>query len=383
MPARGFDAWLLGICAARFLINLIFMTYAAALLVLKIAWGMSSTQAGSIPMGFQLGLSLSLLLFSWLADLVGARRIFLISAGLGAVMTLTFAAFARSYVSGLVLNTLVAFGLGGTYTASIILVADRYLPARRGAAMGWLLASSSISYAASLLLSGAMLTRGGYPSAFPVTAAGAPAGLAVGWLVLRSTPNVVHPRHEGVHTASEVLRNPDAARLIVGYTAHSWELLGMWAWAPAFVAASLAMSGSKTLAAVQSGAYLAAVFHVMGLLASTTMGHLSDRLGRRTVLLALAAASAVCSLVFGWLIALPTVLVVAVGAAYSFAALGDSPVLSVALTEVVRPAFLGSALAIRSLLGFGAGALAPPAFGAILDATILRGRRPLSGVGPL
>jgi MFS family permease len=35
----------------------------------------------------------------------------------------------------------------------------------------------------------------------------------------------------------------------------------------------------------------------------------------------------------------------------------------------VKPAYLGSALAVRSLLGFGAGAIAPLAFGAILDAT--------------
>jgi MFS family permease len=58
-----------------------------------------------------------------------------------------------------------------------------------------------------------------------------------------------------------------------------------------------------------------------------------------------------------------------VGAIYAFSALGDSPVLSTAMTEAVKPAYLGAALAVRSLLGFGAGAIAPLAFGAILDAT--------------
>ena len=43
--------------------------------------------------------------------------------------------------------------------------------------------------------------------------------------------------------------------------------------------------------------------------------------------------------------------------------------LSTAFTEAVRPAYLGSGLALRSLLGFGAGAIAPLAFGAVLDAT--------------
>jgi MFS family permease len=114
----------------------------------------------------------------------------------------------------------------------------------------------------------------------------------------------------------------------------------------------------------------------MGLLASTTMGRLSDRLGRRTVLLALAAISAGCSFTFGWLVAWPASVVIAVGALYGFTALGDSPVLSTALTEAVRPAYLGSALALRSFVGFGAGAVAPLVFGRILDATNAPGAAP-------
>jgi sugar phosphate permease len=54
---------------------------------------------------------------------------------------------------------------------------------------------------------------------------------------------------------------------------------------------------------------------------------------------------------------------------YGFSAVGDSPVLSVALTEAVAPQVLGSALAVRSLLGFGAGAVAQWSFGKVLDAT--------------
>ena len=65
--------------------------------------------------------------------------------------------------------------------------------------------------------------------------------------------------------------------------------------------------------------------------------------------------------------ALAVVLVVRVGLLYGFAALGDSPIYSTAITEVVAPAYRGSALALRSLLGYGAGAMAPLLFGAILD----------------
>ena len=232
------DGWLLALCIARAFNTAIFMSYAAALPVLRPAWEMSATAAGSISTGWQIGYAVSLVFFSALADRVGARRVFLVSAWFSAVAALLFAFFARSFVSGLVLYSLAALSQGGTYTTAIMLVADRYPPARRGAAVGWLIASSSAGYALSLVLSGAMLRLGGYPLAFFVTAGGPLVGALIAWVLLRSDPDVVHPRAAGVRFGSAVLRNSQAMRLITGYTAHSWELLGMWAWAPAFLAAS-------------------------------------------------------------------------------------------------------------------------------------------------
>lgn len=365
---RGFDSWLLLLCLTRTCLSLIFLTYSASLTVLRPAWGMSATAAGSISTGFQLGFALSLFGCSWLADRVGARRVFLASAVFAAIAAAAFALLARSYVWGLILYALVGVSQGGTYTTAIMMVADRYEPRRRGAALGWLLASSSLGLAGSLFVAGLTLPRGGYPLTFLATAGGPLIGLVLGWLALRATPNVVHHRGADLRFRTEVLRNARAVRLIVGYVFHSWELLAMWAWTPAFLAASLAAAGPSAGRAAL-GAFVASAFHVMGLLASSTMGRLSDRLGRRAVLLGLAAASSACSFTIGWLGGAPAALVVGVGALYAFTALGDSPVLSTALTEAVRPAYLGAALALRSLLGFGAGAVAPLAFGAVLDAT--------------
>jgi MFS family permease len=165
-------------------------------------------------------------------------------------------------------------------------------------------------------------------------------------------------------------------RLILGYTFHSWELLGMWAWTPAFVAAVFAATGAGMIRSVELAGYLSAAFHLTGLVASSSMGRLSDQLGRRVVLCVLAATSAACSLAFGWLIAAPVAIVFIVGALYGFTALGDSPVLSTALTETVGASHLGAALALRSFLGFGAGAIAPIVFGRILDLTNAPGPTP-------
>jgi glutathione S-transferase len=42
-----------------------------------------------------------------------------------------------------------------------------------------------------------------------------------------------------------LLANRDGVRLLVGYTGHGWELLGMWQWLPAFLAASIALGGGS------------------------------------------------------------------------------------------------------------------------------------------
>src|SRR5213080_4773977 len=370
------DGWLLAVCIARTCMTSVFMTYAAVLPVLRTQWEMSATAAGSISTGFQLGYAVALVAFSALADRVGARRVFLGSAWLSAVTAIAFGLWARSYATGLVLCTLMALSQGGTYTTAIMLIADRYPPERRGAAVGWLIASSSAGYALSLLLSAPSLAWGGYETAFLVSACGPVVGVVVLWFALRSTPNIVHPPRAGVRFGGAVLRNRPAMRLILGYTFHSWELLGMWAWTPAFVAAVFAVSGTGSVRAAELASYVSAAFHVMGLVASSSMGRLSDGLGRRIVLFGLAATSAVCSLTFGWLIGLPVAVVFVVGAVYGFTALGDSPVLSTALTEEVGAAHLGAALALRSFLGFGAGAVAPIVFGRILDLTNAPGPTP-------
>ena len=81
----------------------------------------------------------------------------------------------------------------------------------------------------------------------------------------------------------------------------------------------------------------------------------------------LGAAGALLSLLFGWLVAAPVPILVGLMLIYGFVVIGDSPVLSAAITEIVTPNRLGSVLAVRSLLGVGAGAVSPVAFGAVLD----------------
>jgi MFS family permease len=153
--------------------------------------------------------------------------------------------------------------------------------------------------------------------------------------------------------------------LTLGYMGHCWELFGMWGWAPAFLIASL---GNRfALGAVGLGIAIAAALHLSAFIASFSMGRASDRYGRRAVLLTIAVVGALCSFGFGWSGQLPALVLLGFAAVYGFAAIGDSSVLSTAMSEAVPASYLGRALAIRSILGIGIGAVAPLAFGAVLD----------------
>jgi MFS family permease len=364
-----FDGWLAGICASRVFNGLVFMSYAAALPVLQREWEMSAAQAGLIASGFQIGYAVSLVVFSGLADRISPKRLFLWSLFAGGFFSLSFALFARDFTSALILHTVVGISLGGTYTTGVMIIADQYLARHRGMAVGFFIASTSCGYAMSLAISGVAIPVGGYKLSFLLTCLGPMLGWFLAWVTLRRTAVSAPGRRTDQRFTREVLGNRPAMLLIWGYTCHNWELLGMWSWTPAFLAACLALTGSTEVSAVGYGAFITASFHLVGLLASFSMGTLSDRMDRARILLVLAAASMACSFLFGWSAGGPLGLVVGIGLVYAFTALGDSPILSAALTEEVDAAYLGAALGVRSLMGFAAGAVAPVAFGAVLDWT--------------
>ncbi|MBW1994169.1 MAG: MFS transporter [Deltaproteobacteria bacterium] len=365
--ASKFDWWLTGFCLSRTLNALVFMTYAAALPILQKQWSMSAAAAGLISSGFQFGYAASLVLCSALADRMGPKPLFLGSMTSGTVFSLGFALLARDYLSALCFYTLVGVSLGGTYTTGIMILADQYPQHRRGMAIGFFIASASLGYGLSLIISGFAIPVGGFKLSFLLTCIGPLLGCVLAWITVWGTRIHLVKRQRKEKYFRDLLTNRPAMLYIGGYAFHCWELLGMWAWTPAFMTSYLMLSGVYGERATGIGSYITASFHGIGLLASFTMGTLSDRIGRARVILALSSISVLCSFLFGWTIQWPLTAAIGVGLLYAFSSLGDSPVLSAGLTESAESRYMGSAFGLRSLLGYGAGAVSPIAFGAILD----------------
>jgi len=130
---------------------------------------MSALQAGLLASGFQLGYAISLVVFSGIADRVSARTVYLRSLLAAGICSIVFALLARDFLSGLILHTIMGVSLGGTYTTGVMIIADQYVPASRGMAVGFFIASTSCGYALSLAISGVALPLGGYRLSFFLT----------------------------------------------------------------------------------------------------------------------------------------------------------------------------------------------------------------------
>jgi len=362
--------WLAQVCASRLLFNQIFVAYAAILPLLQEAWAMSSAQAGLVQSGWHAGYVVSLFSAGLLADRFGARRTFLAMSFAGAVASLAFATFADGAKSALLLYTIAGMFAGGSYTPILAIISQRFAPATRGRAMGWYLAAGSLGYAIALGMSGTIVAWGGWRLSLYVAASSAIAGAFYGvWLMrsVRDESHLSHPMAPALDRLREVLRNRPAMKVIWAYTFHSWELLGVWAWVAAYLAIAAAHGSAVDAKTAGLGALLAGLTHLTSMAGSVIGGHLSDARGRTFVMLLMGSISVACGFVFGWLVAAPLWLLVAVAMLYNLAGIGDSSTFSTALTEVVPARILGTAYAIRSVMGFGAGIVSPLAFGFVVD----------------
>ncbi len=349
---------------ARLCTTAIFMTYPACLSTLMVEWQMSATQAGALQGSFTVSFALSLLAASYLCDRIGAKRVFSAASAAAALAALAFALFARSFETGMLAIALVGLSQGGTYTPAIMVVSANSDPSRKSAAIGWVLAGMSGGYVISLALSAALLARFGYESAFLATASITLVGWGLARLAIRDARDTLVPAASGRAVFTVAMRRRSRL-LTLGYIGHTWELLGMWAWIPAFLAAAALMQDS--MPGVELGLWTALALHLSGFFASFLSGYAADRLGIRITLIAFALVGFLCSATIGWVPTLTLPLLLAFVALYGFATIGDSAVLSSAMTDAVPLQYLGKILGLRSVLGVGAGAVAPVVFGLALD----------------
>jgi MFS family permease len=366
----GSGAWLAALCTSRVLAATWFVAYSAVLPLTRADWGLSAKEAGLIQSAFHLGYLTSLFIVGFVADHYGARRAYITTGVAACASPWVFVLFADGFWSAFWLHALTGLCQGGTYTPALALINDNVARASRGRAMGFLIAGSSAGYAICLGVAGVALQFTGWRGALAVVACLPLVSWITGVLVLRDTPNVVHARPAGeslLASLPAVWSNRRGMLSIWGYTCHNWELLGIWAWLPAFLTAALLVHGLSAENAATLALTFAAFTYVANIAGSILGGTMADRWGRTRTILLWSCVSLALSFSIGWLIALPIALLVTLACVYNLAGIADSSTHSTVLAESVPPHYLGVAYAVRSVIGFGAGVVSPFVLGWALD----------------
>lgn len=369
-PARPLSSrnLVLLMCGAEILSMTGFATYPALLPVLRAEWELSNSQAGLISGIFFAGYMAATPVLVGLTDRFDARRIYLLATVLAFLGCLGFALQAQNLLTAMIFQVMVGAGLAGTYMPGLRLLTDHFQGATPSRAVAFYTSTFGLGTTASLLLAG-FLEPVGWKWAFAASALGPLVAGPLVFFSLNACPVIRDVQNTAVfYDFRPVFRNHQAMGYILGYTAHCWELFGLRSWLPAFFAFSLGLT------ATQGGfwfgaAALAAWINLIGPVASIFGNELAVRRGRRSVVLGVMTASGIMACLVGFSAALPIMVVFILMSIYFLLVMGDSAALTAGLVAAAEPGRKGVAMALHSLMGFGAGFLAPLAFGVVLDTT--------------
>jgi MFS family permease len=362
--AAGFVA----LCFGQFLAHQTALTFSALIPILRDEWRLSASQAGLILGAFQLGNLGAYVAIGFLLDRVRMKPIMVSAAVLVGLGDVLFALAARDFWTGIGLRLLTGICMGGLYLPALKHIAETIPSARRGMATGVFIGVLVVGYAGALFYVGGLATQIGWRWTMALVGVAEILGALV---FARGVPSIPRLPEAGRPSRyiTDVLTNRPALLVIGAYTAHNWELFGMWGWTAPFMVALLQARGTGETAALTWGGILAAIAIGMGGLGAGLGGRFSDRIGRARAARILLGMSCVCSAIFGWLFHAPLALIVAVGLVYGLVVVADSPSYSASLMELVPPRSLGGAFSLQMLFGWTVTAISPAVFGATLDLT--------------
>jgi len=347
------DRWKqLAVLAAAVLLALVPWFSAASVAPLIAAeWEISRLETALLTVAVQLGFVVGAfaIAFSGAADVIPARRLIAGGALLAAASNAAFGLLAVDLVTALPLRALSGAGIAAVYPVAMKVLAG-WFRGGRGLAVGVLTGAITLGSALPHLL-----RAGGAVADLDwrvvVLAATVPCLVAVplAWWGVRDGPMSTPAARLSLRMARTALGERSVQLANLGYLGHMWELYAMWTWVPAFIAASLAISGNVDAESASAVAFLVVAAGAVGCIGA---GALADRFGRTTLTIAAMAGSGSSAVVAGLLFGAPTAVVLVVVVIWGISVVADSAQFSTAVSELAPPGTAGSALALQTAAGF-------------------------------
>lgn len=355
-------------CAAHVASMLGFSAYATLLPRLQDEWGMNNSEAGFISGMFFAGYMAAVPVLTGLTDRMDARRIYLASSLVAAGALTGFALFVEGVKSAALLQLVAGAGIAGTYMPGLRALTDNVEGTRaQSRAVAFYTAFFGLGSSLSILLSGIIAEALGWRWAFALTSAGP---VLAGLMVVRGLPPRRPQPSHAAHALDfrPVLASREVRPYILGYAVHCWELFGSRSWLVAFVVFAQGLSVAQGAASpALSAVTVAAVANLFGPPASIYGNEVAMRHGRERLIWKAMLASGVLTCALGFVSFLPLSALAGLIMLHMCLVMGDSSALTAGVVTRASERIRGATMAVHSMLGFGAGFVAPLVFGAVLD----------------
>lgn len=321
----------------------------AAAPALRDEWAIGRLGEALLTIGVQLGFVVGALAsaVSNLPDRFHPPRLMGLGATVAAVATFATATLVDGVVAAVALRVVTGMALALVYPVGMKLVVSWFAD-RRGLAVGIMVGSLTLGSILPQLISGSLGSA--WRTALVVTAGLAlVAVLLQRWIVVGPLVTRSDGFRPGVVLDLWRDRAPRLANL--GYLGHMWELYALWAWAPAFLTASLAERGPSPDRSTV-GLIIFVALGVCGLLGCVAAGVVGDRIGRARAAAGAMVVSGSCCLLAALAFGGPAWVLVPLLMVWGAAVIADSAMFSACLGTVVDPRYVGTALTLQTALGF-------------------------------